>query len=53
MFITYQPTLVVFKPEGKRPLERRRFRWQSDIKTDPKETLCEGVESIHQAQDTD
>jgi hypothetical protein len=29
------------EPEGKRPLERRRRRWEDNIKTDLKGTGCE------------
>jgi hypothetical protein len=40
---------VVCKFERQRP----KRRWEDDIKTDPKETICEGVEAIHLAQDGD
>jgi hypothetical protein len=34
------------KPEGKRPFEGRRCRWENNIKMDLKETDCEGDEWI-------
>jgi hypothetical protein len=44
----------VRKPEGKRPLGRRRRRWENDIKMDLWETgWWERVEWIHLAQDRD
>jgi hypothetical protein len=33
--------------------KRPKHSWKDDIKTDPKEIICEGVESIHLAQDGD
>jgi hypothetical protein len=41
------------KPEGKRPLERPRRRWEDGIKMDLRETGLGGVEWIHMAQDRD
>jgi hypothetical protein len=41
------------KPEGKRPLERRRRRWEDGIKMDLREIGCRGVDWIHLAQDRD
>jgi hypothetical protein len=41
------------KPEGKRPLDRPRHRWEDGIKMDLREIGWEGVESIHLAQDRD
>jgi hypothetical protein len=32
---------LVRKPEGKKPLRRRRYRWESIIKMDRKELKCE------------
>jgi hypothetical protein len=45
--------VLVGKPEGKRPLERRRCRWEDGIKMDLREIGLEGVEWIHLAQDRD
>jgi hypothetical protein len=45
--------VLVGKPEGKRPLERPRRRWEDGIKMDFRETGCGGVEWIHLAQDRD
>jgi hypothetical protein len=42
-------TILVGKPEGKRPL----CRWEDNIKMDLKETGLEGVDWIHMAQDRD
>jgi hypothetical protein len=41
--------VVVCKFERKRP----KRRWEDYIKTDPKEIICEGAESILLAQDGD
>jgi hypothetical protein len=45
--------VLVGKPEGKRPLERPRLRWEDGIKMDLRETGWGGVEWIHLAQDRD
>jgi hypothetical protein len=46
--------VLVGKPEGKRPLEKPRRRWEDGIKMDLKETgWGGGVEWIHLAQDRD
>jgi hypothetical protein len=45
--------VLVGKPEGKRPLERPRFRREDGIKMDLRETGWGGVEWIHLAQDRD
>jgi hypothetical protein len=45
--------VLVGKPEGKRPLERPRRRWEDGIKMDLTEIGWEGVEWIHLAQDRD
>jgi hypothetical protein len=45
--------VLVGKPEGKRPLERPRSRWEDGIKMDFKEIGWGGVEWIHLAQDRD
>jgi len=42
--------ILVAKPEGKRPLERPRSRWE-DIRMVIRETGLEGVDWIHVAQD--
>jgi hypothetical protein len=44
--------VLVGKPEGKRPLERPRYRWEDGIKTDVRE-IGWGVEWIQLAQDRD
>jgi hypothetical protein len=41
------------KPEGKRPHERPRHRWDDEIKIELREIGWEGVEWIHLAQDMD
>jgi hypothetical protein len=45
--------VLMGKPEGKRPLERPRRRWEAGIKTDLRENGWGGVEWIHLAQDRD
>jgi hypothetical protein len=42
--------VLVGKPEGKRPLERPRRRWEDGIKMDLRETGLGDVEWIHLAQ---
>jgi hypothetical protein len=37
----------VEKPEGKRPLQRPRHRWEDNIKLGLMEVGCEGVDWIH------
>jgi hypothetical protein len=46
-------TILVGKPEGKRPLGRPRCRWVDDIKMDLREVGCGGVDLIDLAQDRD
>jgi hypothetical protein len=41
------------KPEGKRPLERRRHRWEDNIKMDLQEVGCGGLDWIELGQDRD
>jgi hypothetical protein len=43
--------VLVGKPEGKRPLERHRLRWEDAIAIDLREIGWEGVEWIHLSQD--
>jgi hypothetical protein len=45
--------VLVGKPEGKRPLERPRRRWEDGIKIDLREIGWGCVELIHLAQDRD
>jgi hypothetical protein len=45
--------VLVGKPEGKRPLERPRRRWEDGIKMDLREIGWGAVEWIHLAQDRD
>jgi len=41
------------KPEGKRPLGRRRRRWEDNIKMDLQEVGCGGMDWIDLSQDRD
>jgi hypothetical protein len=45
--------VLVEKPEGKRPLERPRRRWEDNIKADLQEMECVGMNWIGLAQDRD
>ena len=45
--------VLVGKPEGKRPLGRRRRRWEDNIKMDLQEGGCGGMDCIDLAQDRD
>jgi len=45
--------VLVGKPEGKRPLERPRCRWENNIKMDLQEVECGGMDWIELAQDRD
>jgi hypothetical protein len=45
--------ILVGKPEGKRPLGRRRRRWVDNIKMDLRVIECNGVDWIDGAQDRD
>ena len=46
-------SVLVGKPEGKRPLGRLRRRWEDNIKMDLQEVGCGGMDWIRVAQDTD
>jgi len=46
-------TVLVGKPDGKRPLERSRRRWEDNIKMDFQEVGCGGMDWIALAQDKD
>ena len=45
--------ILVVKPEERRPLGRRRRRWEGNIKMDIQEVECEVVDWIDLAQDKD
>jgi hypothetical protein len=45
--------VLVGKPEGKRPLGRRRCRWGNNIKMDLQEMGCGGMDWIEMAEDRD
>ena len=44
---------LVWKPEGKRPLGRRRHRWEDNVKMDHQEVGSGGMDWIELAQDRD
>ena len=46
-------SILVGKPEGKRPLGRPRYRWVDNIKMDLKEVGCGYLDWIGLAQDRD
>jgi hypothetical protein len=46
-------TVLVGKPEGKRPLGRPRRRWEVNIKTYLQEVGCGGMDWIGLAQDSE
>jgi len=46
-------TVLVGKPEGKRPLGRARCRWKNNIKMHFEEVECWGMDWIVMAQDRD
>jgi hypothetical protein len=46
-------SILVVKPEGKRPLGRPRRRWEDNIRMDLKKKERESVNWIHLAQDSD
>ena len=41
------------KPDGKRPVGRRRCRWEENIKMDLQEVGCGSMDRIELAQDRD
>jgi hypothetical protein len=43
----------VGRPEGKRPLERLRHRWEVGVRMDLRQIGLGGVEFVHLAQDKD
>jgi hypothetical protein len=43
--------VLVGKPEGKRPLQRLRHRWEDNIKIDLQEVGCVGMDWFELAQD--
>ena len=45
--------VLVGKPEGSRPLERPRRRWEDNIKMDLQEVGCGSIDWIDLAQDRD
>jgi hypothetical protein len=45
--------ILVGKPEGKRPLGRRRRSWEDNIKMDIQEVGCRGMDWIKLTQDRD
>jgi hypothetical protein len=45
--------VLVWRPEGKRPLGRPRRRWEDNIKTRLRETGIDGANWIRLAQDRD
>jgi hypothetical protein len=44
-------SVLVGKPEGKRPLRRLRHRWEDNIKMDLQEVGCGGFDWLELAQD--
>jgi hypothetical protein len=44
--------ILVGRPEGKRPLERPRCRWEDNIKMDLREKGIDGANYIQLAQDS-
>jgi hypothetical protein len=45
--------ILVGRPEGRRPLERPRRRWEDDIKIDLQEVGWGGMDWIDMSQDRD
>jgi len=46
-------SVLVGKPEGKRPVGKLRHRWEDNIKMDLQEVGCGGMDWIDLAQDMD
>jgi hypothetical protein len=46
-------SILVGKPDGKRPLGRSRRKWMSNIKMDLRGIGCDGVDWIDLAQERD
>jgi hypothetical protein len=46
-------SVLVGKPEGKRPFGRPRYRWEDNIRMDLREIVWKGVNWMHLAQDRD
>ena len=46
-------SVLVGKPEGKRPLGRPSHKWEDNIKMDLQEVRCGGMDKIKLAQDRD
>jgi len=46
-------SVLLKKPDGKKPLGRPRHRWEDNIKMDLQEVGCEGMDWIDVAQDRD
>jgi hypothetical protein len=46
-------TILVGKPEGKRPLRRPRHRWVDNVRMDLREIGWDGMDWIHLARDRD
>jgi len=45
--------VLVGKPEGNRPLERSRRKWEDNIKIDLQEVVCGGIGWIDMGRDRD
>jgi hypothetical protein len=45
--------ILVAKPEGKRPLGKPRRKWVNNIKMDLRETVCDCIDWLYLAQDTE
>ena len=46
-------SVLVGKPEGRRPLDRPRRRWENNIRMDLREVGCGCVDCMELAQDRD
>jgi hypothetical protein len=46
-------SVLVWKPEAKRPLGRPRLRWEDNIKMDVQEVRCGGMDWIELIEDRD